>query len=299
MQLCYLSVWGLLTVANQSDVGIFRLVLKRRFKISDSILLNCSVNPKNTLNLECTCREQYRLLNYIDLKILLCFQRLRRSLPPSLLRRMSTSTWTTTTSATGMPTLELEPCRVRSSSFRHSRDTTPGSSPVGSRSNSPSPSSPTVVLTIPKSRSFSLAATQPSTSANSHLKRLTRKSVTPLSSTDSTATSNNKISPLVKGEVTETSDDRYRIAALNKEHLTSIRKNITSDYESCNESPSSSDHSDNIPTVDEFSASPPKKIVCGRVVDSSTQIGRVVSTLEQILSPWAVCLRQWIEVLNR
>lgn len=190
---------------------------------------------------------------------------------------MSTSTWTTTTTATGMPTLELEPCRVRSSSFRHSRDTTPGSSPVESRSNSPSPSSPTVVLTIPKSRSFSLAATQPPTSsATSHLKRLTRKSVTPLINTDGALSSNSKISPLVKGEVHDSNDERIRITALNKEHLTSIRKNITSDYESCNESPSSSDHSDNVPTVDEFSASPPKKIITARVVDSSTQIARVV-----------------------
>ncbi|XP_061176791.1 cGMP-inhibited 3',5'-cyclic phosphodiesterase 3A-like isoform X4 [Saccostrea echinata] len=100
----------------------------------------------------------------------------RRSLPPSLIRRMSTSTWTTTTSATGMPTLELEPCRIRSSSFRHNRDGTPGSSPVGSRSNSPSPSSPTVVLSIPKSRSFSLVT--PTPIGGSHPKRPTRKSVT-------------------------------------------------------------------------------------------------------------------------
>lgn len=99
----------------------------------------------------------------------------RRSLPPSLIRRMSTSTWTTTTSATGMPTLELEPCRIRSSSFRHNRDGTPGSSPVGSRSNSPSPSSPTVVLSIPKSRSFSLVAPVPI--GGSHPKRPSRKSV--------------------------------------------------------------------------------------------------------------------------
>ncbi|XP_052808456.1 cGMP-inhibited 3',5'-cyclic phosphodiesterase 3A-like isoform X2 [Mya arenaria] len=207
-------------------------------------------------------------------------KRLRRSLPPSLLRRMSTSTWTTTTSATGMPTLELEPCRVRSSSFRHSRDTTPGSSPVESRSNSPSPSSPTVVLTIPKSRSFSLAATQPASSSSSHLKRMARKSVTPISSSSSEGASasklsESKLSPLVKGELQDASDDRLRITALNKEHLTSIRKNITSDYESCNESPSSSDHSDNIPASDEFSASPPKKMVCGRPVDTSSQLSRL------------------------
>lgn len=39
-------------------------------------------------------------------------------MPPNLLRRMSTSTWTTTTSATGMPTIEPEPCRKRTASFR-------------------------------------------------------------------------------------------------------------------------------------------------------------------------------------
>lgn len=197
--------------------------------------------------------------------LFLWFQRLRRSLPPSLLRRMSTSTWTTTTSATGMPTLELEPCRVRSSSFRHSRDTTPGSSPVESRSNSPSPSSPTVVLTIPKSRSFSLAATQPS-ATSPHLKRLTRKSVTPLSS--DSLSKPEKISPLVKAELDSSNvDERLKVAALHKEHLASIRKmNVTSDYESCNESPSSSDHSDNILTSDEMSSSSPPKKVISRVV---------------------------------
>ncbi|XP_054724493.1 cGMP-inhibited 3',5'-cyclic phosphodiesterase 3A-like [Uloborus diversus] len=46
-------------------------------------------------------------------------KRLRKNLPPSLLRRMSTATWTTTTSATGMPTLEPEPLRKRSTSFRN------------------------------------------------------------------------------------------------------------------------------------------------------------------------------------
>ena len=176
---------------------------------------------------------------------------------------MSTSTWTTTTSATGMPTLELEPCRVRSSSFRHSRDTTPGSSPQESRSNSPSPSSPTVVLTIPKSRSFSLTA-QP-TSMTSHLKRLARKSVIPTASDISSKPE--KISPLVKAELDSSAEDRLKVSALHKEHLSSIRKmNVTSDYESCNESPSSSDHSDNILTSDEMSSgSPPKKVI-NRVV---------------------------------
>jgi hypothetical protein len=43
----------------------------------------------------------------------------RGFVPPNLLRRMSTSTWTTTTSATGLPTIEPEPCRKRTASFRH------------------------------------------------------------------------------------------------------------------------------------------------------------------------------------
>nr|XP_045599718.1 cGMP-inhibited 3',5'-cyclic phosphodiesterase A-like isoform X2 [Procambarus clarkii] len=55
----------------------------------------------------------------------------RRSVAPSLLRRMSTSTWTTTTSATGMPTLEPTPCRKRASSFRAVvADVTPCGSPT-------------------------------------------------------------------------------------------------------------------------------------------------------------------------
>uniref|UniRef100_A0A3B3T7A1 Phosphodiesterase n=1 Tax=Paramormyrops kingsleyae TaxID=1676925 RepID=A0A3B3T7A1_9TELE len=45
-------------------------------------------------------------------------KRLRRSLPPGLLRRIS-STWTTTTSATGLPTIEPGPvCRDRSASIK-------------------------------------------------------------------------------------------------------------------------------------------------------------------------------------
>ncbi|XP_037793500.1 cGMP-inhibited 3',5'-cyclic phosphodiesterase A-like [Penaeus monodon] len=54
----------------------------------------------------------------------------RKSVAPSLLRRMSTSTWTTTTSATGMPTLEPTPCRKRASSFRAVVDVTPCGSPT-------------------------------------------------------------------------------------------------------------------------------------------------------------------------
>ncbi|GIY32100.1 uncharacterized protein CDAR_256411 [Caerostris darwini] len=69
-------------------------------------------------------------------------KRLRRNLPPSILRRMSTSTWTTTTSATGLPTLEPEPSRKRSTSFRHptdSQNTSPrgGNSPQTGCATSP------------------------------------------------------------------------------------------------------------------------------------------------------------------
>ena len=207
---------------------------------------------------------------------------MRRSLPPSLIRRMSTSTWTTTTSATGMPTLELEPCRIRSSSFRHSRDGTPATSPVGSRSNSPSPSSPTVVLTIPKSRSFSLAT--PSPSGASHTKRLSRKSMAPsLQGIDSGGltradfASTKHISPLAKDK-----DSFIPVEEVDKssQHVPSNRRlNLTSDYES-NDSPSSSDHSDSVLTSDDpVSGSPPKRVnyIRGSIGSShpSSRISRV------------------------
>ncbi|XP_021363582.1 cGMP-inhibited 3',5'-cyclic phosphodiesterase A-like isoform X2 [Mizuhopecten yessoensis] len=227
-------------------------------------------------------------------------KKMRRSLPPSLIRRMSTSTWTTTTSATGMPTLELEPCRIRSSSFRHSRDGTPASSPVGSRSNSPSPSSPTVILTIPKSRSFSLAS--PSPAGSSHSKRFSRKSMASsvqglesftgrgdsLSSSSSLSSSKH-ISSYSTSTTKEDSDlspsamdegDRSKLPLFKEQQMTSLRRlNITSDYES-NDSPSSSDHSDSVLTSDDLvSGSPPKRPVYNRGSSSSqaaSQFRRVV-----------------------
>ncbi|TKS81100.1 cGMP-inhibited 3',5'-cyclic phosphodiesterase A [Collichthys lucidus] len=73
-------------------------------------------------------------------------KRLRRSLPPGLLRRIS-STWTTTTSATGLPTIEPGPVRRdRSASIKHTTD-----------SNS-------VMMTISKSRSMSASC-----AASNHL----------------------------------------------------------------------------------------------------------------------------------
>ncbi|GFT09619.1 cGMP-inhibited 3',5'-cyclic phosphodiesterase A [Trichonephila clavipes] len=55
-------------------------------------------------------------------------KRLRKNLAPNVLRRMSTATWTTTTSATGMPTLEPEPLRKRSTSFRNLQSPPPTAS---------------------------------------------------------------------------------------------------------------------------------------------------------------------------
>lgn len=74
-------------------------------------------------------------------------KRLRRTLPPGLLRRVS-STWTTTTSATGLPTLEPAPVRRdRSASIKLHE--APSSSALSSDSwNNP------VMNTLTKSRSF-------------------------------------------------------------------------------------------------------------------------------------------------
>ncbi|XP_066525008.1 cGMP-inhibited 3',5'-cyclic phosphodiesterase 3A [Hoplias malabaricus] len=82
-------------------------------------------------------------------------KRLRRSLPPGLLRRISSS-WTTTTSATGLPTIEPGPVRRdHSSSIRPAHDSAPNSSGNESRNSS-------VLLTISKSRSMSASfATSP------------------------------------------------------------------------------------------------------------------------------------------
>ena len=100
---------------------------------------------------------------------------------------------------------------------------------------------------------------------NSHLKRLARKSIIPTASDSSSSSKTEKLSPLVKAELDSgaVADERLKVSALHKDHLSSIhKKNVTSDYESCNESPSSSDHSDNILTSDEMSSgSPPKKVI--------------------------------------
>lgn len=191
---------------------------------------------------------------------------------------MSTSTWTTTTSATGMPTLEPEPCRTRSSSFRHSRESTPGSSPVGSRSNSPSPSSPTTIsLTIPKSRSLSLANAAPPSVLPQRKGGRERRSLPYSAQSDSclissikTASSYTDILPHKpvtpsKGE-SELKESPTGLPVTTKELPTGISKrlNITSDYES-SDSPSSSDHSDNLTSLEDTSSGESPKLKTAEV----------------------------------
>ena len=155
---------------------------------------------------------------------------------------MSTSTWTTTTSATGLPTVETETCRTRHASFRHARaDASPNSSPTGSRSNSPSPSSPsttTVSLVIPKSKSFSASAS-PGGSGRSSVAS-SRKTSTAKSETSArTSVSGPGIAP--------ERDDELTVSVQNagSEIPPSLikRLHITSDYES-SDSPSSGEQSD-------------------------------------------------------
>ncbi|XP_025047597.1 cGMP-inhibited 3',5'-cyclic phosphodiesterase A isoform X3 [Alligator sinensis] len=95
-------------------------------------------------------------------------KRLRRSLPPGLLRRVS-STWTTTTSATGLPTLEPAPVR---------RDRSASIKPYESSSSSTDPWNSSILMTITKSRSFSASYAM---AATNHLnsKRQTRQGIPP------------------------------------------------------------------------------------------------------------------------
>ncbi|XP_032364792.1 cGMP-inhibited 3',5'-cyclic phosphodiesterase A isoform X2 [Etheostoma spectabile] len=92
-------------------------------------------------------------------------KRLRRSLPPGLLRRIS-STWTTTTSATGLPTIEPGPVRRdRSASIKHTTDSE-------SCNNS-------VMMTISKSRSMSASYAASVTSNHLYSKPLGRPGFPP------------------------------------------------------------------------------------------------------------------------
>ncbi|KAM5255045.1 cGMP-inhibited 3',5'-cyclic phosphodiesterase 3A isoform 2-T2 [Hipposideros larvatus] len=102
------------------------------------------VNPVVSFSENYTCSDSEESSEKDKLAIP---KRLRRSLPPGLLRRVS-STWTTTTSATGLPTLEPAPVRRdRSASIK------PHEAPSSSAVNTDSWNNP-VMMTLTKSRSF-------------------------------------------------------------------------------------------------------------------------------------------------
>ncbi|KAM8777628.1 cGMP-inhibited 3',5'-cyclic phosphodiesterase 3A [Rhynchonycteris naso] len=102
------------------------------------------VNPVASFSENYTCSDSEESSEKDKLAIP---KRLRRNLPPGLLRRVS-STWTTTTSATGLPTLEPAPVRRdRSASIKLHE--APSPSAISSDSwNNP------VMMTLTKSRSF-------------------------------------------------------------------------------------------------------------------------------------------------
>lgn len=172
-------------------------------------------------------------------------KRLRRNLPPGLLRRMSTSTWTTTTSATGMPTLEPEPSRKRSTSFRHAAAAAEGSgvsqhqaflanhaaATSGSSARGPPSSSGGAAALQPKGRSFSTTAIPSSALSRRGVReRKTVCSLHPLSLAGTT--------PGAAGEAA--APDHQGAAP----PLPSVRRLHTSDYDSSNDSPSGSDTND-------------------------------------------------------
>ncbi|XP_037370161.2 cGMP-inhibited 3',5'-cyclic phosphodiesterase 3A [Talpa occidentalis] len=114
-------------------------------------------NPVVTFSENYTCSDSEESSEKDKLAIP---KRLRRSLPPGLLRRVS-STWTTTTSATGLPTLEPAPVRRdRSASIKLHE--APSSSAV-----SPDTWSNPAMMTLTKSRSFTSSY---AISATNHIK---------------------------------------------------------------------------------------------------------------------------------
>ncbi|XP_067142319.1 cGMP-inhibited 3',5'-cyclic phosphodiesterase 3A-like [Centruroides vittatus] len=160
-------------------------------------------------------------------------KRFRRNLPPSLLRRMSTSMWTTTTSATGLPTLEPEPCRKRSTSFRNSSDTSPTNNQSSGHIISPKKSTPAEITS--KGRSFSTTSLPGAWgSRRSSRERKTVCSLHPLTPSELAGLQD----AAQQSSAGETEDE----ASHPLPPLPSIKRvNITSDYESSNDSPSGSE----------------------------------------------------------
>ncbi|KAM4747522.1 cGMP-inhibited 3',5'-cyclic phosphodiesterase 3A [Rhinophrynus dorsalis] len=103
------------------------------------------VNPLVSFNENYTCSDSEEGSDKGDKMTIP--KRLRRSLPPALLRRVS-STWTTTTSATGLPTLEPASVRRDRSGSIKPLDTSSSSSSSDTWNNS-------ILLNLSKNRSFS------------------------------------------------------------------------------------------------------------------------------------------------
>ncbi|XP_045319789.1 cGMP-inhibited 3',5'-cyclic phosphodiesterase A isoform X2 [Leopardus geoffroyi] len=102
------------------------------------------VNPVISFSENYTCSDSEESSEKDKLAIP---KRLRRSLPPGLLRRVS-STWTTTTSATGLPTLEPAPVRRDRSASIKLHEASSSSAVCPDSWNNP------VMMTLTKSRSF-------------------------------------------------------------------------------------------------------------------------------------------------
>ncbi|CAG2177513.1 unnamed protein product [Oppiella nova] len=169
----------------------------------------------------------------------------KRNLPPSLLRRMSTSTWTTTTSATGMPTLEPEPSRKRSTSFRNLAQ-----SPISIIA----PSLPSPMSMPLKGRSYSTTALPIGTlAALQHSREKHEKHFLYSVTISDNSYANRKQKFEAEGEAegeadNETTEDEANDSICLKNSVISSqqkqfypRLNLTSDYDSSNDSPSGSD----------------------------------------------------------
>ncbi|KAL8222284.1 UNVERIFIED_CONTAM: hypothetical protein K2H54_075371 [Gekko kuhli] len=155
------------------------------------------VNPLASFNENYTCSDSEESSEKGEK--LAVPKRFRKSLPPGLLRRVS-STWTTTTSATGLPTLEPAPVRRDRSASIKPQDTSPSGPPelscsvsnpasykitmrqkrLGSRATtiSSEPWNNSLLMAITKSRSFSASY---AVSAANHLssKRPSRQGIPP------------------------------------------------------------------------------------------------------------------------
>lgn len=225
-----------------------------------------------------------------------------------MLRRMSTSTWTTTTSATGLPTVETETVRTRHTSFRQTRDASPSSSPTGSRSNSPSPGSPTstvpsspsvvmatMPLIIPKNKSPSstglLSAnnsrrkTSPGAALKADLAAVAGRTSSVSEPTDGLTTSDGEPEEAVEGGLVQ-----FHLCQQPQQPMTAPadfdvapsfvkRLHITSDYES-SDSPSSGEQSDSAGRA-------LKQVADHRRENSATE--EVKLYISGFLAPTAVC----------